>query len=99
MAGILFTGTARNEIKEEFYAKIDANEGWTIQPNWTSMEELLNEQYGPSSSLAAPAMGFYTGNVAVCAVRFPDSFELEILRKDYDKEEPLSSEPDVGDVY
>ena len=100
MAGILFTGTARNEITEEFYAEIDAaNEGWTVRPNWTSLEELLNEQYGPSSSLAAPAMGYYTNNTAVRAVQFPDSYELVILRKDYDKEEPRSSEPDVSVVY
>ena len=54
MAGILFTGTARNEVEQEFYAEIDASEGWTVRPEWSSMEELLNEQYGPSSSLAAP---------------------------------------------
>ena len=77
----------------------ESTQPFYVRPQWSSMEELLNEQYGPSSSLAAPAMGFYTGNVAVRAVRFPDSFELEILRKDYDKEEPPSSEPDVGDVY
>ena len=63
------------------------------------MEELLNDQYGPSSSLAAPAMGYYTNNTAVRAVQFPDSYELVILRRDYDKEEPPSSEPDVGVVY
>ena len=99
MAGFLFTGTARNEITQEFYAEIDVNEGWTVRPNWPSMEELLNEQYGPSSSLKGPAKGFYTGNVAVRAVQFPDSYELVILRRDYDKEEPPSSEPDVGVVY
>ena len=100
MAGSLFTGTARNEITQEFYAEIDAaNEGWTVRPEWSSMEELLNEQYGPSSSMAAPAMGYYTNNVAVRAVQFPDSYELEILRKDYDKEEPPPSEPDVSVVY
>ena len=58
MAGILFTGTARNEVEQEFYAEIDVNEGWTVRPNWPSMEELLNEQYGPSSRLSAPALGF-----------------------------------------
>ena len=99
MAGILFTGTARNEVEQEYYAEIDASEGWTVRPEWSSMEELLNEQYGPSSSLAAPAMGYYTNNVAVRAVQFPDSYELVILRRDYDKEEPLLSEPDVGVVY
>ena len=99
MAGILFTGTARNEVEQEFYAEIDASEGWTVRPEWSSMEELLNEQYGPSSSLAAPAMGYYTNNTAVRAVQFPDSYELVILRKDYDKEKPRSSEPDVGVVY
>ena len=33
------------------------------------------------------------------AVQFPDSYELVILRRDYDKGEPLLSEPDVGVVY
>ena len=100
MAGFLFTGTARNEITQEFYAEIDAaNEGWTVRPNWTSMEELLHAQDGPSSSIAAPAMGFYSGNVAVRNVYFPNSYELVILRRDYDEETPPSSEPDVGVVY
>ena len=83
-----------------YQAKIDAaNEGWTVRSQWPSMEELLNEQYGPSSSLATPAMGCYTNNVAVRAVQFPDTYELVILRRDYDKEEPPPSEPDVGVVY
>ena len=99
MAGILFTGTARNEVEQEFYAEIDASDGWTVRPEWSSMEELLNEQYGPSSSLAAPAMGYYTNNTAVRAVQFPDSYELVILRRDYDKEEPPPSEPDVSVFY
>ena len=98
MAGFLFTGTARNEITQEFYAEIDAGEGWTIRPNWTSMEELLNDQFGPSSPLAGPAMGFYSGNVAVRNVYFPDSYELVILRRDYDEETPLP-DPGVGVVY
>jgi hypothetical protein len=34
MAGFLFTGTARNEITQEFYAEIDVNEGWTVRPEW-----------------------------------------------------------------
>ena len=58
MAGFLFTGTARNEIHQEFYAEIDIEDGWKITPSWKSMEELLNEQYGPSSRLSAPALGF-----------------------------------------
>ncbi len=98
MAGFLFTGTARNEITQEFYAEIDVNEGWTVRPNWPSMEELLNEQYGPSSRLSAPALGFYTTNIAVRAVSFPESYELEIIRKDYDKEEKLP-DADFGVVY
>ncbi len=77
----------------------ESTQPFYVRPQWSSMEELLNEQYGPSSSLAAPAMGYYTNNTAVRAVQFPDSYELVILRRDYDKEEPPSSEPDVGVVY
>ena len=77
----------------------ESTQPFYVRPQWSSMEELLNEQYGPSSSLAAPAMGYYTNNTAVRAVQFPESYELVILRRDYDKEEPPSSEPDVGVVY
>ena len=77
----------------------ESTQPFYVRPQWSSMEELLNEQYGPSSSMAAPAMGYYTNNTAVRAVQFPDSYELVILRRDYDKEEPRSSEPDVGVVY
>ena len=77
----------------------ESTQPFYVRPQWSSMEELLNEQYGPSSSLTAPAMGYYTNNTAVRAVQFPDSYELVILRRDYDKEEPPSSEPDVGVVY
>ena len=77
----------------------ESTQPFYVRPQWSSMEELLNEQYGPSSSLAAPAMGYYTNNTAVRAVQFPDSYELVILRKDYDKEEPPTSELDVGVVY
>ena len=77
----------------------ESTQPFYVRPQWSSMEELLNEQYGPSSSLAAPAMGYYTNNTAVRAVQFPESYELVILRRDYDKEEPPPSEPDVSVFY
>jgi len=67
MAGFLFTGTARNEIHQEFYAEIDIEDGWEIMPSWKSMEELLNDQYGTLSTLSRPAMGVYTANTTVRA--------------------------------
>ena len=71
MAGFLFTGTARNEIDQEFYAEIDIEDGWKITPSWKIMEELLNDQYGTLSTLSRPAMEVCTANTAVRAIRFP----------------------------
>ena len=99
MAGFLFTGTARNEITREFYAEIDVNEGWTVRPQWPSMEELLNDQYGRHCQRYLVRRWGFTRPIPLSKLSaFPESYELEIIRKDYDKEEP-QPDPNPGMAY